>query len=125
MKTMIVALAAVALLVGGCMKVGNAPPKDLPAYVQVYPGAAQVVSMNVGPMSALAFQASAKPDEVIAKTNDLPETQAPAQANAPADQRQAVFGEPAGGRMLVVVARPHAAGSMVSLTYKPAPKAPS
>src|SRR5258707_15665479 len=115
MKTMIVGLAAVALLVGGCMKVGNAPPKDLPAYVQVYPGAAQVVSMNVGPMSALAFQASAKPDEVIAfyrdlaKTNDLPETQAPAQANAPADQRQAVFGEPAGGRMLVVVARPHPA----------------
>jgi hypothetical protein len=130
MNKLIIALAAVALL-GGCMKVSNAPPKDLPAYVTVYPDAAQVVSMSAGVMSAVAFQASAKPDDVIAfyrrqaQADGLPETQAPPQAGAPADQRQAVFGDPAGDRMLVVVARPRGEGSMVSLTYKPAPKAPS
>ena len=128
MKKLIVALAAVALI-GGCMKVNTAPPKDLPAFVKVYPGATQVVSMNVMGMQALAFQAAAKPDEVIAyyrtqATSDgLPETTANAAAANPG-QGQATFGDPASGKFLVVIAKAQGDGSMVSLTYKAA-KAPS
>jgi hypothetical protein len=129
MKKLIVALAAVAVI-GGCMKVGSTPPKDLPAYVKVYPGSAQVVSLNLGAMSSVAFQAAAKPDDIIAyyrtqaASDGLPEAQAPAQANPPADQRQVVFGDPSTDKMLVVVVKPQGEGSMVSLTYKPV-KAPS
>ena len=129
MNKLIVALAAVALL-GGCIKMDKTPPKDLPAYVQVYPGAGQVMSLNVAGMSALAFQAPAKPDDVIsfyrnqAAANGLPESAAPASANAATGQQQATFGDPASDRLLVVVVRPQGDGSMVSLTYK-APAKPA
>jgi hypothetical protein len=130
MKKLFVALAAVALL-GGCIKMDKSPPKDLPAYVKLYPGSTSVMNMSVGGMSVVALQVSAKPDDVIAfyrtqaASDGLPESAAPATANAPPDQKTAVFGDPATGRMLVVVARPQGEGSMISLTYKPAPKAPS
>ncbi len=125
------AALAVALSVSSCIKVDRSPPKDLPDYATLYPGATNTVSMNMGPMSAVVFQAPASPDEVVAfyrneATNaDLPETRA--NAVGPAEQKQAAFADQASGRMLVIVARPGAqgAGSLATLTYKPQPKAPS
>ncbi len=122
MKKLLIALAAVALL-GGCVKMDKSPPKDLPAYAAIYPGATQTVSMNVGPMTMIIFQAAASPDDVVgyyrslASSNGLEETNAPAKADAPPEQRQATFQDPATKRVFVVLARPQAAGSMVSLSY--------
>ncbi|MFI4935559.1 MAG: hypothetical protein ACHP7N_13125 [Caulobacterales bacterium] len=131
MKRLIVALVAVAL-VGGCMNTSKTPPKDLPDYVKIYPGATQVVAMGLGSMSTEVFSTSASPDEVVsfyrtqAQSDGLPEGSAPAPAGAPPEQKQAEFGDPASGKMLVVVAKPsQGVGTMVSLIYKPAPKAPS
>jgi hypothetical protein len=126
MKNLIVALAAVALI-GGCMKVSTAPPKDLPEWVKVYPGAQQVVSVNMGPISSLAFQAPAAPADVVAyyrngaSSDGLIETPMQADASGPV---KATFRNAAGDEFLTVVAQPQGAGSMVSLAYK-APKAPS
>ncbi len=119
MKKLLIALAAVASL-GGCVKVDKSPPKDLPAYVSIYPGATQVMSVEMGPMSALAFQAAASPDDVIsyyrsqASSNGLEET---AEPNASPSNGQLMFRDPATQRMLMVGARPRGAGTMVSLTY--------
>lgn len=130
MRKLIVAVAAVALI-GGCIKIDKSPPKDLPTYVRVYPGATSVMSMSVAGLQSVVFQASAKPDDVVsyyrteASSDGLPEVSAPAANGAPTDQRQATFNDPASGRMLVVVARPQGTGTMVSLTYKPQPKASS
>ncbi len=130
MKKLIAALVVLALL-GGCVKMDKSAPKDLPAYVSVYPGATPMMSMNMGALSSFVFQTTAKPDDVIsyyrsqASSDGLPETSAPTPAGAPADQRQATFGDPTGDRLLVVVARPQGDASIVSLTYKPAPKASS
>jgi len=126
MRKLIVALAAVALI-GGCMKVGNGPPKDLPEFVKVYPGAQQVVSVNMGPISSLAFQAPAAPADVVAfyrngaSSDGLTET--PMQGDA-SGQAKATFRNATGDEFLTVVAQAQGAGSMVSLAYK-APKAPS
>lgn len=122
MKTLLIALAAVAL-VGGCVKIDKSPPKDLPAYVSVYPGATQVVSMQMGPVSALGFQAAASPEDVIgyyrtqASSNGLQETAAPSSASASPENRQAMFRDPATKRMLAVGARQQGAGTLVTLTY--------
>jgi hypothetical protein len=129
MRKLIVAVAAVALL-GGCLKIDKTPPKDLPAYVHIYPGSTTVMSMNVAGLQSVVVQTSDKADDVVtyyrtqASTDGLQETSAPAQAGASADQRQASFTD-ATGRMLVVVAKPQGAETMVTLMYKPAPKASS
>ncbi len=120
MKRLLVAIAAVALL-GGCFKVDKAPPKDLPAYASVYPGATGVVSMDMGPMTIVAFQAAASPDDVIgyyrgqASSNGLQET--PTNANAAAGGKQLAFKDPTTSRVFMVTARPQGAGSTVSLAY--------
>ena len=130
MKKLMIALAAVALL-GGCFKIDKSPPKDLPAYVHVYPGSTPMMSMNVAGLESVVVQTTDKPDEVIsyyrsqASSDGLPEAPAPAASGATADQRQATFTDPATGRMLVVLAKPQGTQTVVSLTYKPAPKAAS
>jgi hypothetical protein len=130
MKKLLLALAAT-IAVAGCMKIDKAPPKDLPAFVKIYPGASQVMSMNLGPMSSIIFQTTSSPDDVVgyyrvqASADGLSEQSEQPQASAPAEQRQAAFHDAAGGEILVVVARPQQNATMVSLTYRYAPKAPS
>ena len=125
MKKLMIALAAVALL-GGCFKVDKSPPKDMPAYVHMYPGSTPVMSMNVAGLEAVVMQTTDKPDDVItyyrgqASSDGLPETTAPPASNATPDQRQATFNDPATGRLLVVLAKPQGAETVVSVTYKPA-----
>ena len=127
MKKLIVAITA-ALMLAACVKMGGAPPKDLPAYVKIYPGATQVMALNMGELSSIALQTTAKPDDIIAfyrtqaAADGLPEQAAPAPANATPGQKQAAFGDPSGGKMLIVVVKPQSDGSILSLTYKPAPK---
>ncbi len=130
MKKLIVALAAVAVL-GGCMKVSKDPPKDLPDYVTVMPGGQQMMTMNMGALSSEVFTTTSTPDDVLAyyrsqaQSNGLTENTTAAPANANAAQKQATFGDAASGKFLVVVAQPQQSMTMVSLTYKPAPKAAS
>jgi hypothetical protein len=129
MRKFLVALAAVALI-GGCMKVDKNPPKEMPAYVHLYPGSTPMMNMNVMGMQAVALQTTDSPDTVMtyyrsqASADGLPEVESK-QAAPSADQKQATFGNPASGRFLVVMAKPQGAGTVVSLTYKPAPKATS
>ena len=131
MKKLIVALAAVALL-GGCVKIDKSPPKDLPAYVTIYPGATSVMSMSVAGMSSIVFQSASKPDDVVtyyrtqASSNGLTEqsTANSSSTNAAAGQRQAIFTDPS-GKMLVVVAKPQGEATMVTVMYKPLAKAAS
>jgi len=128
MKTLLLAFAVLAL--GGCVKVDKSVPKDLPSYVTVYPGAQPEVSVDMGAMSSFAFRVAASPDDVLsfyraqAASTGLQETAPPASANAPADQKQAMFRDPSGQRILVVVARPQSGMTTVSLTYNK-PKASS
>jgi hypothetical protein len=128
MKKLIVALAAVVML-SGCIKIDKSPPKDLPTYVHVYPGSTSVMSMSVAGLESVVFSTADKPDDVVtyyrseASSDGLPETQATTASGASADQRQVTFNDPATGRMLVVVAKPQGAATMVSLTYKPQAKA--
>jgi hypothetical protein len=126
------ALAALAL-VGGCMKMNKDPPKDMPAYAPLYPGSQNVMSVAIGPETADMMTTSDSPDQVIAyyraqaAANGLSETQTPAQATSPSEQK-AAFADRATGRMLVVLARPndasHGGLTMVDITY-PTPKAPA
>jgi len=130
----IAAAFAVALALGGCFKVSKDLPPDAPAYVKLYPGSGQVVAIDVAGMKSVVFQAPASPADVVsfyrtqAVNAQMPETAAPPQANAAPGQVSAVFGDPKSAQFLVVVARPQSsgqAGSMVDLTFKPAPKAAS
>ncbi len=129
MKRLILALATAAAL-AGCIKMDKTPPKDMPAYVRLYPGSTQVMSMNLGGMEADAFQTTASADDILAfyrtnaATDGLSETSAPAQAGAGPGDKQLALTDAATGRMLIVVIKPQAAGaSMVSLTWKTPAKA--
>ncbi|HZZ34602.1 MAG TPA: hypothetical protein VFE03_02670 [Caulobacteraceae bacterium] len=146
MKKLIVALAAVALI-GGCVKTGKngeqevnvlgakvetgtSLPADAPPYVKAYPGAGEIVKMKIAGMSAVAFEAPASVDEVIAyyrtqaAADGLPELPEQKPPSGAANQKGVTFGDPGGERMLMVLARPGKQGTMVSLTYKPAATAP-
>jgi hypothetical protein len=126
------ALAALSL-VGGCMKMNKDPPKNMPAYAPLYPGSQNVMSLGIGPETADMMTTADSPDQVIAyyraqaAANGLQETQAPTQAPTAGDLK-AAFSDPATGRMLVVIAKPHdpahAGLTMVDITY-PTPKAPT
>ena len=129
MKRAILALAAAAAL-AGCIKMDKTPPKDMPAYVKLYPGSTQMMSMNLGGMEADVVTTTATPDDVLtfyrtqAASDGLTETNAPAQAGAGAGDKQLALTDAATGRMLIVVIKPQAAGaSMVSLTWKTPAKA--
>jgi hypothetical protein len=128
-KKLMLALAAAAAL-GGCIKIDKTPPKDLPAFVKLYPGSTQIMNMSMAGVTADAFTTLDPPDKVMsfyrdrAAADGLAEGQAPAQPTASAGQVQAAFSDAATGRMLAVVAKPAqgGAGTMVSLTWKaPAP----
>ena len=134
MKRWLTAFAALAAL-GGCIKMDKTPPKDLPAYVRLYPGSQQVMSMGLGPESADLMSTTDSPDQVIAwyraqaASDGLTEMQAPAASNTAPTQRQAAFADKATNRMLVVLARPQTEGqatvTMVDVTYANSAKAPS
>ena len=127
---LLLALVA-ALAIGGCMKIEKAPPKDLPTFVSIYPGASNVVSVAMGPMQSIVFQTTSSPDDVVsyyrtqAAANGLTEQQTNPQAGSPPEQRQAAFHDATGGDILVVIARPQQNATMVDLTYRSQPKAPS
>jgi hypothetical protein len=140
----IVLVLGAALGLGGCFKISKDLPPDTPAYVKLYPGAGQVVAIDVAGMKSAVFQAPAEPADIVAfyrtqaAADQLAESQAPPQANAAPGQVSALFGDPKGAQFLIVVARPQqptqgeAQGlppakpsSMVDLTYKPAAKAAS
>jgi hypothetical protein len=119
-----IAAAAAALALAGCMKMTKEQPKDLPAYVAVYPGATPMMTMNLGSLDAYVVQAPASPDDVIAYYRNSAPTQGlsentPSTTTNSADQKQASFVGEGGAELLVVVAKPQGSGSIVSLTYKP------
>jgi hypothetical protein len=124
MKAWIAALASLALL-GGCVKMDSSPPKDLPDYVKLYPGAQPMMRMGLGPLSSETETTTAKPDAVIAfyrtqaAADGLPETQSTTTSNAAPGQLQVQFGNMAQGKILVVVARPQGTSTLVTLMYKP------
>jgi hypothetical protein len=132
MKRLILTLAAAAAL-AGCIKMDKTPPKDMPAYVRLYPGSTQMMNMNMGGMEADVFTTTAGADDVItfyrtqAATDGLSETAAPQSTTAAPGDKQLALADAATDRMLVVVAKPQqAGGTIVSLTWKvPAAKAPS
>jgi hypothetical protein len=125
MKRLILTLAA-AVALAGCIKVDKTPPKDLPAYVKLYPGSTQVMNMSMGGVTADAFTTTDPPDTVMifyrnqASADGLTETATPTQAPAAAGQQQATFTDTS-GKMLVVVAKPQANLTVVSLTWKTPP----
>ena len=131
MKKLILGFAAVAsaAALSGCIKMDKTPPKNLPAYVKLYPGSTQVMNMTMGGVTADAFTTPDSPDTVIAfyrtqATSDgLTETQTPSKTTSP-DQKQVAFTDPS-GKLLVVIAKPQAPGSMVSLTWKTPAASPS
>jgi len=136
MKRLIVAFAAVAALsglgLGGCFKMDKTPPKDMPAYVKLYPGATQMMSMNLGGMEVDVVTTTAAPDDVIGfyrtqgASDGLSETAAPTASGAGPNDKQLALTDAATGRMLVVVVKPQSSGgSVVSLTWKVAAKAAS
>ena len=126
----LVAFAVVAAL-GGCVKMDKNPPKDMPAYVRLYPGSHQMMSMDLGMLASDVITTTSSPDDVVtwyrtqATSDGLSETAIPPKASDPADQKQAEFIDQASGRMLVVVAKPQNSETVVSLTYKAPTKAPS
>jgi hypothetical protein len=131
MKRVIVAFAAVAVL-GGCFKMDKTPPKDMPAYVKLYPGSTQMMSMNLGGMEADVVTTTAAPDDVIGfyrtqgASDGLSETAAPTASGAGPNDKQLALTDAATGRMLIVVAKPQSnGGTIVSLTWKAPPKAAS
>ncbi|HUO12276.1 MAG TPA: hypothetical protein VMU37_05920, partial [Caulobacteraceae bacterium] len=120
----IVAVAALALL-GGCVKMDKNPPKNLPDYVKLYPGAQPMMTMNLGVMSSEVETTSDNPDAVMAfyrnqaAEDGLTEKQATAPANATAGQQQAQFADATGTKILIVIAKPQNGGTLVSLSYRP------
>jgi hypothetical protein len=127
MKTVILAFVAAAAL-GGCVKMDKTPPKNLPAYVTLYPGSTQVMNMSVAGVTADAATTTDTPATVMtyyrgqATTNGLTEGAAPASASAGASagQQQASFTDST-GKMLMVVAKPQSNLTLVTLTWKTPP----
>ena len=130
MKKWIAAVAVFALL-GGCMKIDKSPPKDLPDYVKLYPGAQPMMTMSVGGLSVEVETSTDKPADVMtyyrtqAASDGLTESASQTPASATAGQEQATFTDGTPNKLLVVLVRPQATGSIVSLSYRPAPKAAS
>jgi hypothetical protein len=117
---------AVAVAMGGCVKLSSAPPTDLPNYVKIMPGAQQLGTMDMGLMKGEMFQTTSSPDDVIAfyraqaQAAGLPEQ--PGQAGTDPTKKQATFADANAARMLTVVAQTQNGATMVTLAYRPAPK---
>jgi hypothetical protein len=133
MRKLLFVLATLAAL-GGCFRMDKTPPKDLPSYVRLYPGAQQMMNMSLGPTTADLMTTTDSPDQVVsfyrtqAASDGLTEMSAPAPAASAPGQVQAAFSDKATNRLLVVLARPQTEGqtttTMVDLTYT-TPKAAS
>ena len=128
------AAAAALAVLGGCgVQTNKDPPKSMPPYARLYPGSQNVMSLVIGPETADMMTTPDSAEQVIAyyraqaASDGLQETQTPTQGASAGDQK-AAFNDPATGRMLVVIAKPHdathAGQTMVDITY-PTPKAPS
>ena len=135
-KKHIIGLAAV-LLVGGCLKMDKNPPKDLPSYVKLYPGAQPMATMAMGPMTSEMETTTDSPQAVLdfyrsqAASDGLTEKAVQAPTSASEGQMQTSFTDASGDKMLIVLAKPQGKsqsgqdqGTLVSLTYRPA-KAPA
>ena len=122
MKRLILALVAAAAL-GGCIKMDKTPPKNMPAYVKLYPGSNQVMNLSMAGVTADAATTTDTPDTVLtfyrtqAASDGLTETAAPTQGSDTAGQKQANFTDPS-GKMLLVVAKPQSNVTLVTLTWK-------
>jgi hypothetical protein len=120
----IVALVAMALL-GGCVKMDKNPPKDLPDYVKLYPGAQPTATMSMGPLSTEMEATTDAPETVMAfyrsqaAADGLTEKPVSAPANASSGQLQTQFTDATGDKTLIVLVRPQTPGTLVSLTYRP------
>jgi hypothetical protein len=129
-KKLILALVAVAAL-GGCFKFDKTPPKNLPTYVRLYPGSAQVMNMSMGPVTVDAATTPDTPDTVLAyyrtqaAGDGLTETAPPANAAPAPDQKAIAFEGP--DKMLAVVVKPQSsgAGTIVTLSWTVPAKAAS
>ena len=127
MRKLLLALAAVTVL-GGCIKMDKTPPKNLPDYVKLYPGSTQVMNVSMAGVTADAATTTDTPATVLtfyrtqATSAGLTEGAAPATATAgaTAGQAQATFTDPS-GKMLLVVAKPQGAATLVTLTWKTPP----
>jgi hypothetical protein len=125
MKKWMVAVAAVALL-GGCVKMDKNPPKDLPDYVKLYPGAQPMMNMNLGVLKSEVETTTDTPDTVMAyyrseaAADGLTEKPVTTPANAKPGQVQSQFSDASGTKMLIVMAQPQSPGTMISLSYRPA-----
>jgi uncharacterized protein YceK len=123
MKKLILALAVAALL-GGC-SINKTPPKNLPAYVKLYPGSTQVMNMSIGGVTADAATTTDTPDTVMifyrnqASADGLTEGAAPT-TTAAAGQQQATFADST-GKMVAVVAKPQGTGTLITVTWKNPP----
>ena len=123
------AAAALAAL-GGCVKMDKNPPKDLPGYVRLYPGAQPTATMSMGPLSTEMETTTDAPAAVMtfyrsqAAADGLVEKPVSTPANASAGQLQTQFSDAAGDKMLIVLVRPQPPGTLLSLTYRPV-KAPN
>jgi hypothetical protein len=124
MKKWMVAVATVALL-GGCVKMDKNPPKDLPDYVKLYPGAQPMMNMNLGVLMSEVETTTDTPDTVMAyyrseaAADGLTEKVATTPANAKPGQVQSQFSDASGTKMLIVMAQPQSPGTMISLSYRP------
>jgi hypothetical protein len=125
MKKLILALAVVTLL-GGCFKIDKTPPKNMPAYVKLYPGSTQVMNMSIAGVTADAATTTDTPDTVMifyrnqASSDGLTEGAAAPTAAAVAGQQQATFTD-SSGKMLAVIAKPQGALTLVTVTWKTPP----
>jgi hypothetical protein len=125
MKRLLLALTAAAAL-GGCLKMDKTPPKNMPAYVKLYPGSNQVMNLTMAGVTADAATTTDTPDTVLtfyrtqATADGLTETAAPTPASDAAGQKQANFTDPS-GKMLLVVAKPQSNLTLVTLTWKTPP----
>ena len=124
---LILTLAAMAAL-GGCFKMDKTPPKDIPAFVKLYPGSTQVMNMEMG---GLTVDGATTPDSVEtvlgfyrtqAAADGLTETAPPATSSPDPSQKTAAFQGP--DKFLAIVVKPEgAAGTLVTLSWNTPKKA--
>jgi hypothetical protein len=119
--------AAVAL--GGCIKMSTTPPTDLPDYVKIMPGAQQKATMDMGLMKAELYETTSSAADVIAfyraqaQTDGLTEQPTTASSNAAPGEQQATFADASATRLIAVSVKPEGTLQLVTLAYRPAPKA--